>query len=411
MIIFYGKWKVWNAFVELCKHLNKECILMDDEDRDDKKLTDAQIIVPTPGVSQLHDVYTIFGDKIISELDYLWSIIKENKIDVYTIGITGTDGKSTVTWIIAQALKMLLKGHHIHIPGNFEDPMSQTILEILQSGEKEKNIFVTECSSFMLYPTKQFHFNIGVWTNFATDHLNWHPNMDEYFSAKQRMISLSTHAYASADIFEKLTHDLQEKTEIYPTTYDLHKTHFVGKHNQKNMALAFQVILRTCNEILWVGTVSSDKINAALESTYPLEHRLQPVKTIQEITWYDDGKSTSAQSLGAALESFNEPIIAICGWSDKWDSFDHLKDSFSRTTHGIFLWATAPQFASLFEQRGKPYTIAQSMQECVALARLAAKQHNAKVILFSPGCASFGMFKNYKDRAEQFLSAVEKIEE
>ena len=79
----------------------------------------------------------------------------------------------------------------------------------------------------MLYPTKQFHFNCGIRTNFATDHLNWHPNMDEYFSAKQRMINLSTHAYTSEDIFERLTHDLQEKTEKYPTRYDLGKTHFV----------------------------------------------------------------------------------------------------------------------------------------------------------------------------------------
>lgn len=384
---------------------------MDDEDRNDKKLSDAEIIVPTPGISQLHDVYTLYWNKIISELDYLWDIITDSSIDVYTIGITGTDGKSTVTRIIAEALKSLLPNYQIHLPGNFDEPMSQTILNIIQSGEKENNVFVTECSSFMLYPTKQFHFNCGIRTNFATDHLNWHPNMDEYFTAKQRMINLSNHAYTSQDIFEKLTHDLQEKTEIYPTTYDLHKTHFVWKHNEKNMALAFHVIQRACNEILWEKIISWETIQWALENIYPLEHRLQPVKTIQNITWYDDGKSTSAQSLHAALESFNEPIIAICGGSDKGDNFAHLKDAFQNTSYGVFLWQTAPQFASLFEQRGKPYIIAESMQECIVFARKAAKQYNTEVILFSPGCASFGMFKNYKDRAEQFLAAVEKIEE
>ena len=69
MIVFYGKGKVWNAFLALCNHLGKECILMDDEDRDDKQLSNAQIIVPTPGVSQLHDVYTIFGNKITLNKD------------------------------------------------------------------------------------------------------------------------------------------------------------------------------------------------------------------------------------------------------------------------------------------------------------------------------------------------------
>lgn len=76
-----------------------------------------------------------------------------------------------------------------------------------------------------------------------------------------------------------------------------------------------------------------EQIQNALQTIYPLEHRLQPIKTTEGVTWYDDGKSTSAQSLGAALEAFAEPIIAICGGSDKGDGFDHLKDAFAHTAY------------------------------------------------------------------------------
>lgn len=409
MIIFYWKGKVWWAFLDLCSYLGKSCILMDDQDRNDSILSEAETIVPTPWISQLHDVYTLFGNKILSELDFLRQILQEEKINVYTIGITGTDGKSTVTRIIAQALKQLLPDHTIHIPWNFDEPMSQTILHILQNRSKNNNIFVTECSSFMLYPTKVFHFDIGIWTNFATDHLNWHPTMDEYFKAKQRIVELANHAYITQNIYDTLSQGLQAKAEVYATNYDLSKTHFVGKHNEKNMALALQVVQKSCDEILWNNIMRVEQIQNALQTIYPLEHRLQPIKTTEGVTWYDDGKSTSAQSLGAALEAFAEPIIAICGGSDKGDGFDHLKDAFAHTAYWVFLWQTAPQFADLFTQWWKPYTIVYSMEECVAKAREAAKWNSAKVVLFSPGCASFGMFKDYKDRAQQFLAEVEKI--
>ncbi len=137
---------------------------------------------------------------------------------------------------------------------------------------------------------------------------------------------------------------------------------------------------------------------------------MQRLKTIEDITWYDDGKSTSAQSLGAALHSFAEPIIVICGGSDKGDSFDHLADLFKQhAVHGVFLGQTAPQFAKIFDAIGLSYTIAHSMQETVSLAWLAAKEYSAKTILFSPGCASFDMFKNYEDRAHQYIEAVQGI--
>ncbi|MEI7478354.1 MAG: Mur ligase family protein [bacterium] len=116
----------------------------------------------------------------------------EQEIKPFTIGITGTDGKSTVTWIIAQALEKLLPEWHIHIPGNFDLPMSEVVYDIITKKQQAENhIFVTECSSFMLYPMHEYQFTVGVWTNFAPDHLNWHTDMKQYFAAKQHLIANS----------------------------------------------------------------------------------------------------------------------------------------------------------------------------------------------------------------------------
>ncbi len=411
MIVFYGRAKVWIAFKALCDQLNKECHIVDDKDEvlDITLLEKADVIVPTPGLPQTHHIYQKYSHKITSELDMCACIMAEQGLNPLSIGISWTDGKSTVTRIIAEALRQVLPTHQVHISGNFDEPMWQTILNILQAGTQNKHhIFVIECSSFMLYPTKKYHFNIGIRTNFAPDHLNWHPTMEEYFAAKQRLFENSDIAFTNHEVFDRLSPLVQQKTQIYPNHYDLSTTHFVGQHNEKNCAVAFQTITALCEQ--QYIELAPQSLHDAIGTIKPLKHRMQPVKTLDSITRYDDGKSTSAQSLGAALQSFHEPIIAICGWSDKGDSFDILWPLFAKhTVHGIFLWQTAPQFAALFDILTIPYTLVSSMNECVEQARHAAKQHNAKIILFSPGCASFDMFKNYEDRAHQFLEEIKKI--
>lgn len=390
---------------------------MDDNDRDDSLLEQATTIVPTPGISQLHDVYSRYTDKICAELDMCWDIMQQVGIKPHTIGITGTDGKSTVTWLIAETLRQVLPTHTVHITWNFDDPMSKTILDILQAWTKQENhIFVAECSSFMLYPTKSYHFNIWIWTNFATDHLNWHPTMSEYFDAKKHLFKFADICYTCTDVYNQLEPVIQKKTHIYDATYDLSSTHFVGKHNEKNCAVTYAVVQYYCQHLAyWPDTqhvIPSHKhIKDAIDTIKPLKHRMQPIKTIAWITWYDDGKSTSAQALWAALSSFNKPIITICWWSDKWDTFDHLAPLFkNNTVHAVLLWQTSQLFANIFDAIEIPYTITHTMTECVQTARAKAKEHNTDAILFSPWCASFDLFKNYEDRANQYIHAIETLQ-
>lgn len=418
MIVFYGRAKVWLAFQELCHFLDKECHVVDDHDEtiDIELLQRADVIVPTPGIPQTHTIYRQFPDKIVSELDICECIMNEEWVQPMTIGITGTDGKSTVTWIIAQTLAQILPfdQYEVHITGNFDEPLSKTILNILQQIRKPdqqvwvQHVFVMECSSFMLYPTKKYHFDIGVRTNFAPDHLNRHPSLDEYFRAKQQLIALSDRAFVDSNVYSKLDSTSVPKSQIYPTEYDLTTTHFIGNHNARNCALAFSTVYAFCTQ--HHIAVTDNAIHQAIGTVLPLKHRMQPVTTIDGITRYDDGKSTSAQSLGAALEWFTSPCVVMVGGSDKGDNFNHLISLFKKhTCYGVCIWHTAEKFAGLFEAAGIPHTIVSSMQENVATAREKAQELWATSILFSPGCASLDMFRNYEDRAQQFLTEVDRI--
>ncbi len=282
MIVFYGRAKVGTSFKALCDYLGKECYILDDKDEviDTTLLEKANVIVPTPGLPQTHHIYQTYGGKIISELDMCAEIMAEQGLNPLSIGISGTDGKSTVTWIIAEAVRQVLPDHTVHISGNFDEPMGQTILNILQAGtQSAKHIFVVECSSFMLYPTKKYHFNVGIWTNFAPDHLNWHPNMDEYFAAKQRLLEGSDICFTTQEIFDRLSPTVQEKTTTYRTTYNLDATHFVGQHNEKNCAVALQSIMALCNQ--QQIPMSEQRVQEAIATIKPLKHRMQPVKTTE----------------------------------------------------------------------------------------------------------------------------------
>lgn len=422
MIVFYGKGKVGNAFHNLCTFLGTECFLVDDQSGDEwiGLCNRADIIVPTPWLSQQHEIYSDYADKIVSELDMCRSMMKDMGRKPHTIGITGTDGKSTVTWLIAEALRHIIPEHtyEVYITGNFDDALSTTIYSIIQHTTHEQRasgsisikqpIFVMECSSFMLYALKEYAFDVWIWTNFAPDHLNRHPTLDEYFVAKQHLIEHSAIAFVNQPIHDALATELHEKTTVYNTVYDITKTNFIGDHNMRNCALAFQAVRAFCDEFDIIAT--DDHIHHAISTVTPLKHRMQPYKTIQGITRYDDGKSTSAQSLGAGLAWFSEKVIVMVWGSDKGDDFSVLTDLFrEHVCFGVCLGQTAEKFAAVFADAWVPYTIVSSMEENVHIARNKAQEYVTTSIIFSPGCASFDMFKNYEDRAQQFLASVDSL--
>jgi UDP-N-acetylmuramoylalanine--D-glutamate ligase len=152
------------------------------------------------------------------------------------------------------------------------------------------------------------------------------------------------------------------------------------------------------------------KIQEIIQEIPPLDHRLRLLKIIGDIKIYDDGICTSSQALHAALTSFDEKVLLICGWYDKWDNYQWLSEFFGQKVwYCVAMWQTADTFADLCEKNTIPYKILPTLHEVIQTAYQKAKENNIKTILFSPGAASFDMFKNVYDRAEQFLAEVDQL--
>ena len=179
--------------------------------------------------------------------------------------------------------------------------------------------------------------------------------------------------------------------------YSLEQTRFTGIYNAQNIL--------ACTLVTNEMGICSKRTVEYLKSINGLPHRIEFFKEIGGVRFYDDSKSTSAQSLKAALGSFEKPVILIAGGSDKGDPFLHMEEVFAKgVRHAELIGQTKMIFGKICENAKVPYHYNDSLAEAVQNAFAQAK--SGDIVLLSPGCASFGMFKDYLDRAEKFKEAV-----
>lgn len=384
-------------------------------------------IIPSPGIPQSHPVYQT--GKVIAELDFARQFLPHG---FEIIAVTGTDGKSTTTWMLFSILQKLFSDKKkVYISGNFEIPFSETVRHINEQGES-MGIIVVEVSSFMAYyigksSLPAFAPDYTILTNLTPDHLNWHADLQEYANAKYELVTRTKqaayineqvqvftreesihlpsspviHCFADSPICE----DFTDGNTIFlsrEAVISLDETHFSGRHNALNLLSVLLVLRDMSVDIATVQTV--------LKSISGLPHRLENLGKYGRVTVIEDSKSTSSQSLAAALSSFgNEKnILLIAGGSDKGDSFDGLAPAFrARIKRVACMGATKSHFMSLAERVNIPFLETDSME--VAVNWLYSSADEDDILMLSPGCASFGLFRDYLDRAEQFRSALKKL--
>ncbi len=433
MILIYWNAKVGQAIGGLCDHMN---IRYDIRDYNDPPLSyDAyEAIVPSPWVPGHHPLYAT--GKVVSELDFAYRYLPKW---FQIISITGTDGKSTTSWIMYSVLQREYFGKKsVYLSGNFDIPFSATVLEILKKWEK-KGIIVVEVSSFMAYSLKVFTSHYSIFTNFKPDHLNWHKDLQDYFLAKMHVFSRTKNlavinqqvldfAYENhlifeqkdnVRIFEKFEKDwMQKKNEwiirdftdgekiviSWRNKYLLSETHFSWMHNAMNILSVWLVTnaMKIC----------SKRIKKYLSEIQWLPHRLEKIGEKNGLIFVEDSKSTSSQSLEAALGSYGSTknLLLIVGWSDKGDSFDYLSDIlYSRVKALACIGETKDRFISLAKWRNIPFIPTDSLDEWVTW--LYEKWEKGDVLMLSPWCASFWLFRDYLDRACQFRAIVKKLSE
>lgn len=403
MIVVYGKGKVGDGLRALLTHVDIDHVLMDDADRNDTVLRDADIIVMSPGIKPTHDIYILYWIKILSELSYLGLLMQTLNLPKITfIGITGTNGKSTTSWIMYQALQKLLPSSKIWLTWNFDVPLSKTLLSIMEDTEKKEHVCVVETSSFMLYNIKNFIFDYSIRLNIARDHLDRHGTMENYVQAKMAICVNAKQSFIAADLFDMLPDWVKNHTTIIPQIDDISYTKFLWKHNMHNISAVISCLANISQE----RAIELD-VQSVFSSIEPLPHRIQTIATIDGIRIIDDGISTSAQSLSAWLDAIDIQCVLIVGWYDKGDDYSILRSIFAhKVWYVVGLGQNKDIFISMAKDLWISYALSNTLEDAVHTALHVAKNHQIPTILYSPGAASFDMFVNVYDRVDQFNTIV-----
>jgi UDP-N-acetylmuramoylalanine--D-glutamate ligase len=340
------------------------------------------------------------------------------------IGVTGTKGKGTTSTLIAKMLEAAHK--QVHLGGNIGTPA----LSFLEKVNRDDWV-VLELSNFQLIDL-QYSPHYAVCLMIVPEHLNWHPDMAEYMQAKSNLFAHQTPEdftvyYAASDDAVDVSSAGEGQKIPFATPpgaavadgvisiegFQVARTDelkLLGEHNWQNVCAAITIVWQALNDEM-VREHLVEAMHSVLTSFSGLEHRLEFVRELDGVKYYDDSFGTTPETATVALKAFDAPKVAILGGSDKGADYTELakvvRDSDVRTVLLIGEQAGRIQ-AALDSVSVKNYRPGgSSMDEIVDTARAAAQPGD--VVLLSTACASFDMFKNYKDRGNQFKQAVQAL--
>ncbi|MBF0226484.1 MAG: UDP-N-acetylmuramoyl-L-alanine--D-glutamate ligase [Desulfobacterales bacterium] len=382
----------------------------------------ADIILISPGVPHLIPPIREAMNKgvtIMGEIEFAYRFINEP-----IIAITGTNGKTTVTTLIAEILKNA--GKKVFLGGNIGNPL----INYVDSGEKA-DVIIAEISSFQLDTISTFRPKVGVLLNITDDHLDRYKNFNEYVLSKGRIfenqleddyailkgddsnIRLISENIRSKKIFFSLESNYVSakefsferiRIEMEPDidcVIRLKNRKIIGIHNIENMIAASMATL-----CLGIGV---GYISKTLNDFKGLSHRIEYVDTVKGIQYYDDSKGTNIDAVYKAVDAFESKVVIIMGGIYKGGEFDSLKEIIGKKVKAIVAIGEAKDKIKSSLSSYVQVEIAKTMDEAVNTATTLA-EHNG-VVLLSPGCSSFDMFKSYVHRGEIFCKAVKKIKD
>jgi len=401
-----------NSKVEMLRGLGVE-VYLGLEAHSDIDCSIYDLAVLSPGVDPRLPIVQAFIIKlvpVIAEIELAYTCCAKP-----VIGITGTNGKTTTTELVAAMLAA--SGVHTVTGGNIGKPFS----EIIYEGADSYDVVTLEVSSFQLERIRKFKPAISVWLNLAPDHLDRYTDVDDYRAAKLRIFENQTaENFAIVNFRDNLPNlsaqritfsayelggdlDLREDVIHYKglPVLDQMQTRLRGKHNAENLMAAVGVGV--------AHGLSREQMQKGLCAYEPAPHRLELVRTLNGVSFINDSKATNLDALEKALDAFGEkkPIILIAGGKNKGFGFDSLRSLVSRRARwAILIGEMAPR---IFEQwqDALPCEMAASLEHAVKIAWSIARPN--EVVLFSPGTSSFDMFKSYVERGEQFKLIVSEL--
>lgn len=327
------------------------------------------------------------------------------------IGVTGTKGKGTTSTLIYKIIKDNLKGKKkkVYLGGN----IGLSPLEFLKK-IKPGDFVVLELSSFQLEDLKNSP-RISVFTNFFPEHLapadpnnpNFHKSLEKYFQAKLNIASHFKNKFlvAPESLMKRLDKNKNKiPGKIIKFTSSSLPTKMQGDYNQKNIAAAI--------EVAKILKIKEEVYKKTIKNFGNLEHRLELVREKDGVRYFNNSFSTTPESTALDLESFNTGIIQLAGGADKGASFKSLSKIIKKKVKLLILFPG--KGSDKIETELKKINFpkdklkkAATMKEAVTEAHRKAKDKD--VVLLSTACASFGLFKNYKERGKLFRENVKKL--
>lgn len=400
--------------IERIKELNALGIQVEMGGHSDEFIKNSYIAVTSPGIPPHSEIFKrVISEniEIISEVELAY---KESPKPF--IAITGTNGKTTTTALTAHILNEEYKAQAC---GNIGNPPCDYIDENL-------DYFVCEMSSYQIAMSNSFQAQIACWLNFTPDHLDWHGGLENYFDAKaklfkshqtpafaifngkdERLLEFSKSVNSEIFLFDKEVEDncsyikngaiFYKQNKIEEHIIDLKDCPLVGEHNYQNIMCA--VIVAKL-----VG-LKNEKIVSAIKNFKAPEHRLEFVTNYQKIDFYNDSKATNPEAAVVAIKSFNDvDVVLIAGGRDKnTDLTEFCKEIKKHIKTVILIGEASQRFEENLRKNGFDNIIIEETLEDAIDKSIDLKP---QVVLLSPACASFDMFRSYENRGEVFKEYV-----
>lgn len=396
-------------------NVEEDFIIFKEEDLDD-----IDLIVKSPGIYPFHELLEKAREKnieIISDIELSYRNLKTENV----IAVTGTNGKTTTTTILGDILRRVAK---TYVVGN----IGRGILEITKEAGDDDYV-VIEASSFQLEDTIKFKPHIGVLTYVTSDHLDWHKTRQNYVDAKFKIFKnqdendFAILNYEDKDLAEeyklkaekyyfsmekigdkgayvdkgKIYFNNGEKTE---EVLDIKDIKIPGDHNVRNIMAAI-IACKLLN-------IDLDLIKKSILSFTGVEHRIEFVREVDGVKYYNDSKGTNPDSTEVAVAAMDGDVVLIAGGYDKGADFDNLiEKSKDKIKTAILFGETAEKISNSCKKSGVEFYITEDLKKAVELARKLSSSGDD--VLLSPACASWDMYKSYEIRGQHFKDLVKEL--
>lgn len=381
---------------------------------------DSDLIIPSPGVPPIPAIQEAKkkGIKVFSEVELASRFLK-GKI----IGITGSNGKSTVASLVHSIIKE--GGLPSSLAGNIGTPLISFVEK-----SSEQDIFVTELSSFQLEYIEKLAPDLSVILNITPDHLDWHGNFSSYLRAKTNLLKNQKknqaavlnrddpRVWSSRELGPEKIYSFSMKSKA-PHSCFPHKEWIVLKNSVEQKVIPIKDIplkgIHNRENVMasilsgHMFQVPLEKIKKTIMNFKGLEHRLEKVLSLKGVDFYNDSKATNIDATLKSIMSFNKKITLILGGRDKGGDFSRLKNEIKKRVKKVIALGEARK--KIIQALGKEIEVEEAPSIKEAVKRSFKDSKPGETVLLAPACTSFDMFDDFEHRGRIFKEEVKKLSE